>query len=139
MGYYKQSEATAACFDEQGFFKTGDCATLDNDNYVFITGRIKDNFKTAKGKYVAPVAIEKQIVKNEHIELVCVIGSGLPYPIALIQLSEAAKKERKEDIRISLKSTLDNLNATLESHEIIGACWLSKIVGQPITIPPHLA
>lgn len=126
MGYYKQSEATAACFDEQGFFKTGDCAIIDDENYVFITGRIKDNFKTAKGKYVAPVAIEKQIIKNEHIELVCVIGAGLAYPIALVQLSEAAQKERKEDIRISLKSTLDSINTTLESHEVIGAILVIK-------------
>lgn len=121
MGYYKQQEATSACFDEQGYFRTGDCAEIDQDNYVHITGRIKDNFKTTKGKFVAPVPIEKQLSKNPHIELVCVIGSGLPHPIALVQLSEAAEQERKEDIRLSLKTTLENINADLESHEIMGA------------------
>jgi long-chain acyl-CoA synthetase len=126
MGYYKQPEATSACFNEQGYFRTGDCVKVDEDNFVYITGRIKDNFKTTKGKYVSPVAIEKQLFKNIHVELVCVIGSGLNHPIGLVQLSEAAEKERKEDIRLSLKSTLDQLNQSLESHQVLGAIMIIK-------------
>tara|TARA_B100001094_G_C18195006_1_gene810121 strand:- start:1962 stop:3614 length:1653 start_codon:yes stop_codon:yes gene_type:complete len=126
MGYYKQPEATSACFDDQGFFRTGDCAKIDNEQYVYITGRIKDNFKTSKGKYVAPVAIEKQLLKNDHIELTCVIGTGLNYPISLVQLTEAAEKGRKEDVRLSLKSTLEHINNELESHEILGGIMIVK-------------
>ena len=59
------------------------------------------------------------------MELVCVIGSGLNHPIGLVQFSEAAEKE-KEDIRLSLKSTLDQLNQSLESHQVLGAIMIIK-------------
>ncbi|WP_394202363.1 AMP-binding protein [Shewanella waksmanii] len=120
-GYYKQPEITAASFDEDGFFKTGDLCEIDQDGCVSITGRVKDNFKTAKGKYVAPVPIERKLAQDPHVELLCVIGSGLPHPIALVQLSEGAQLQPREEVRASLKATLDSINPNLESHETIDA------------------
>ncbi|WP_028773468.1 AMP-binding protein [Shewanella waksmanii] len=120
-GYYKQPEVTAASFDEDGFFKTGDLCDIDQDGCVSITGRVKDNFKTAKGKYVAPVPIERKLAQDPHVELLCVIGSGLPHPIALVQLSEGAQLQPREEVRASLKATLDSINPNLESHETIDA------------------
>ncbi|GLS84970.1 AMP-binding protein [Paraferrimonas haliotis] len=121
LGYYKQPEATAETFTEDGYLRTGDCASIDADGYVNITGRVKDNFKSAKGKYIAPVPIERKLAQNTNIELMCVIGSGLPHPVALIQLSDAAASADRETIRASLKETMDLVNPTLESHEILDA------------------
>jgi len=120
-GYYKQDEITAASFDEEGFFRTGDLCTIDDDGYVSITGRLKDNFKTSKGKYVAPVPIEYKLAQDPDIELLCVIGSGLPHPIALVQLSEDASLQPREEVRSSLKATLASINPNLESHETLDA------------------
>ncbi|WP_394389939.1 AMP-binding protein [Shewanella woodyi] len=120
-GYYKQDEVTAASFDEEGFFRTGDLCSIDADGCVSITGRVKDNFKTSKGKYVAPVPIERKLAQDPHIELLCVIGSGLPHPIALVQLSEGARLQPREEVRSSLKATLDSINPNLESHETVDA------------------
>ena len=120
-GYYLQEEATAAAFDDEGFFYTGDLCEIDEDGYINITGRVKDNFKTSKGKYVAPVPIERKLAQNSHIELVCVIGSGLPHPVALVQLSEGAALQPREEVRTSLKETLDSVNPHLESHEHVDA------------------
>ncbi|QYJ85876.1 AMP-binding protein [Shewanella mesophila] len=121
LGYYKQPEASEACFDADGFFHTGDLCSIDNDGCVTITGRVKDNFKTSKGKYVAPVPIERKLAQDPHVELICIIGSGLPHPIALVQLSEGAALQPREEVRTSLKATLDSINPNLESHETVDA------------------
>ena len=120
-GYYLQDEATAAAFTEDGFFHTGDLCEIDADGYIDITGRVKDNFKTSKGKYVAPVPIERKLAQDSHIELICVIGSGLPHPVALVQLSEGSKLQPREEARTSLKEPLDSINPHLESHEHVDA------------------
>ncbi|KIO37949.1 AMP-binding protein [Shewanella sp. cp20] len=120
-GYYKQPEVTQASFDEDGYFHTGDLCSIDADGCVTITGRVKDNFKTAKGKYVAPVPIERKLAQDPHVELICIIGSGLPHPVALVQLSEGAALQPKEEVRTSLKATLDSINPNLESHETVDA------------------
>jgi long-subunit acyl-CoA synthetase (AMP-forming) len=130
-GYYLQEEATAAAFDEDGFFYTGDLCEIDSDGYIDITGRVKDNFKTSKGKYVAPVPIERKLAQDSHLELICVIGSGLPHPVALVQLSEGANRQPREEVRSSLKATLDSINPNLESHEHVDAI---VVVTEPWTI-----
>ncbi|QYK05537.1 AMP-binding protein [Shewanella zhangzhouensis] len=130
-GYYQQPEASAAAFDEDGFFHTGDLCAIDEDGCVSITGRVKDNFKTAKGKYVAPVPIERKLAQDPHVELICVIGSGLPHPIALVQLSDGATLQAREEVRTSIKATLDAVNPHLESHETVDAV---VVVNAPWTI-----
>jgi long-chain acyl-CoA synthetase len=129
--YYLQEEATAAAFDADGFFRTGDLCAIDEDGCVIITGRVKDNFKTSKGKYVAPVPIERKLAQDPHIELICVIGSGLPHPVALVQLSEGAALQPREEVRASIKATLDGINPHLESHETVDAV---VIVDEPWSI-----
>lgn len=130
-GYYLQQEATEAAFDADGFFHTGDLCAIDEDGCVSITGRVKDNFKTAKGKYVAPVPIERKLAQDPHVELICVIGSGLPHPIALVQLSDGATLQAREEVRVSIKATLDAINPNLESHETVDAV---VVVTEPWTI-----
>jgi long-subunit acyl-CoA synthetase (AMP-forming) len=129
-GYYEDPEATAAAFTEDGFFRTGDLCRIDADGYVFITGRVSDNFKTAKGKYVAPVPIEDELAKDPHIELSCVMGSGLPQPIALVQLTEEARSNPREHVRSDLKTTIDAVNSRLEPHSVLDAI---VVVSEPWT------
>jgi len=129
--YYKDPEATAAAFTDDGFFHTGDQAEIDANNYVTIIGRVKDTFKTAKGKYVTPVPLERKLVQNPLIELVCVIGSGLPYPVALVQLSEGASGLPKEQVTQSLQETCKAVSAQMESHATLGGIL---VVQEPWTV-----
>ena len=75
-GYYKDAETTAQTFTSDGFLKTGDKGTIDRDGFLTITGRIKDQFKTDKAKFVAPGPIETKLLANKDIEQVCVVGNG---------------------------------------------------------------
>ena len=115
-GYYKQPELGEETFDDEGFLKTGDRASIDEDGWVTITGRVKELFKTTKGKYVAPVPIESRLAKNAMIEQACVIGEGMDQPIALVQLADTEGSSMRE-VRRRLKETLDSVNEELESHE----------------------
>jgi len=116
--YFKQPELTRDVMTEDGFFHTGDRAQWDESVQAYIiTGRVKDIFKSAKGKYVTPVPIESLLSGNPLLEQICVMGSGLPAPLAVVVLSETAQYVPKEDIKSSLQATLDKVNARLESHE----------------------
>lgn len=79
-GYYKNDAATAESFNDDGWLHTGDIGSLDSEGYLTIQGRKKDTFKTAKGKFVAPVPIEKKLFEYSRVEMMCLIGSGLPAP-----------------------------------------------------------
>jgi long-subunit acyl-CoA synthetase (AMP-forming) len=116
--YFKQPDLTREVIREDGFFRTGDRAVWDDSVQAYrITGRVKDIFKSAKGKYVTPVPIESRLSGNPLLEQICVMGSGLPAPLAVIVLSETARNMPKEDIESSLQSTLNKVNSKLESHE----------------------
>jgi len=122
-GYYKDPEKTTEAFTEDGFLKTGDEGYIDDEGFLKITGRIKDLFKTAKGKYVAPSPIEMKFSSNPVLEQVCVVGSGLPQPIALVTLSQIGKKKTPEELVQELKNMLQHVNGSLEAHEKV-----SKII-----------
>jgi long-chain acyl-CoA synthetase len=117
--YYLEPEKTAAVFTADGYLKTGDKGSMDSDGYVRITGRLKEIFKTAKGKYIAPVPIESSLMANSLIEQVCVTGSQLKQPIALMVLSAASKKLSQKQVEQSLLTTLNEVNGTLESHAVL--------------------
>tara|TARA_B100000963_G_scaffold20815_2_gene15694 strand:- start:14023 stop:15654 length:1632 start_codon:yes stop_codon:yes gene_type:complete len=117
-GYYKMENETNQTI-VNGWLHTGDEGFIDDEGFLKITGRVKDLFKTTKGKYVAPSPIEMKISANKNIEQVCVVGDELPQPIALLVLSEKGKNNLHEDIKISLNRTLENINNILENHEKI--------------------
>lgn len=122
VGYYNDVEKTKEAITEDNFLRTGDCGEIDRQGRLKITGRIKDLFKTSKGKYVSPVPIESKLLSNNAIEQVCVVGANLPQPIALIVLSESTKKkisknEGKEACIKALSGFLQELNTTLDAHE----------------------
>ena len=118
QGYYKMEEETNKTIID-GWLHTGDEGTIDGNGFLTITGRLKDLFKTSKGKYVSPSPIEMRLSANKNIEQVCVVGTELPQPIALVVLSERGKNKSKEDLISSLNTTLEIINSKLDSHEKI--------------------
>ena len=121
-GYYKQPELTAESFTEDGFFRTGDRGELRADGMLKITGRTKELFKTAKGKYVAPAPIESLLLANPMVELAMVSGVGQPAAYALVVLAEelrprtadAAVRARVEQ---ELGALLGQVNARVADYE----------------------
>ena len=118
-GYYHEPEMTAQAFDEENFLKTGDMGEIDKDGFLFITGRIKDQFKTDKGKYISPAPIEIKLLANTDIDQACVVGTGVPQPMALVSLSETGKKKTVEELIKSLGATLASINPFLEKFEML--------------------
>lgn len=121
MGYYKQPNETKEAFTEDGFFKTGDRGVIDELGRLQLTGRVKEIFKTAKGKYVAPAPIENKLLQHRGIEQVCVSGAGQPQPHALVVLSEDARARAREGGKQALESELTEhlkqVNAGLDNIE----------------------
>jgi long-chain acyl-CoA synthetase len=116
-GYFKDPETTAAVFTSDGFLKTGDKGEVDSEGFLTITGRVKDQFKTDKAKFIAPAQIELKLLSNTDIEQVCVVGMGLPQPIALVVISSIAMAKSREELKESLEASMINANATLENYE----------------------
>ena len=122
MGYYKEPEMTAECYTEDGYFRTGDRGERDEQGRLKITGRVKELFKTSKGKYVAPVPIENIINNNVHVEMCCVTGSGHPQPFALVLLGEELRPKLsdssvREQIHAELEALLKQVNQEVEAFE----------------------
>lgn len=118
LGYYLEPEKTAETLKD-GWLHTGDKGEVDAAGYLTITGRVKDIFKTSKGKYIAPVPIEVEIAKNLWVEQVCLMGSNLDQPLALIELSPTAREQARDQLAAALESTRQQLNAQLQPHERI--------------------
>lgn len=128
MGYYKDEALTEEVLDDEGFVHTGDLGAIDETGRLKITGRVKELFKTSKGKYVAPAPIENQILLSEAIEAVCVTGSDRPQPFAIAVLSEQARKiadddAKRPELEGSLRAHIEGINRGLDQHE-----RLSKLV-----------
>ncbi|SEB24702.1 AMP-binding protein [Variovorax sp. YR216] len=121
LGYYRQPELTAQSMTPDGYFKTGDRGEEDELRRLKITGRVKEIFKTSKGKYVAPAPIENRFA-HPKVEAVCVTGPAHPQPFALLLLSADARGQLKDSAaREALLAELDELrnmvNDGLEDHE----------------------
>lgn len=126
MGYYKEPEMTAQVMTPDGYLRTGDQGSVSADGFLTITGRVKDLFKTDKGKYISPAPIEMKILKNSDIEQVCVVGMGIPQPIALVLLSASGKAKSKEEIAKSLTASVEEVNPTVEHYEHIKKMVIMK-------------
>ncbi len=120
LGYYKDPEKTAETIVD-GWIHTGDKATVDEDGFYTITGRVKDIFKTGKGKYVAPAPIEGKFARLTGVAQCCLVGRGMPQTLMLMVADEAIKPSVQQ-----LEQHLDNLNNTLESHEKISHVIVCK-------------
>ncbi len=118
-GYYKDPEKTAETFTEDGWLRTGDRGRIDEDGYLYITGRVKDIFKTLKGKYVAPAPIEGAMARNTLIDQLCLVGSGLNQPLLLVSLNDAGRAMSREEAGKNLVADMEIVNGPLEAHEQI--------------------
>ncbi|TCI03415.1 AMP-dependent synthetase [Corallincola luteus] len=125
--YYQDPELTEASFTEDGFFCTGDKGTFNSEIGAYqITGRVKELFKTEKGKYVAPVPLESRLGESELLEQICVMGTLMPQPVAVVVLSETSTKMSNSAIELSLSATLEKINQRLEAHEKIAQIFVAK-------------
>ncbi|MEC8823061.1 MAG: AMP-binding protein [Pseudomonadota bacterium] len=122
MGYYKDEEKTAEAFTEDGFLRTGDKGEIDEMGRLKLTGRIKEIFKTSKGKYIAPAPIENRLMSHDAIEMVCVSGANQTQPHALVVLGEeirpkAADESFRKELEESFKQLIQDVNKTVDPHE----------------------
>jgi long-chain acyl-CoA synthetase len=122
LGYYKQPDATRQALTEDGWLRTGDKGQLDAQGNLRIVGRVKDLFKTGKGKYVAPAPIEDKLVTHAAVEACCVTGANLGQPVALVMLNaEAIQRAMDSAARAALEESLalhmQGVNALLDPHE----------------------
>ena len=122
MGYYKEPELTRQTFTDDGWLKTGDKGMIDETGALRITGRVKDLFKTSKGKYVAPAPIEDRLVIHNVVEACVVTGANLGQPLGIVMLTpEAAKRSadaaQRKEMEASLAKHLGEINARLDPHE----------------------
>ncbi|MCU8406260.1 AMP-binding protein [Vibrio vulnificus] len=124
-GYYKNDIATQEAFDKEGWLHTGDIGRLDVEGYLTIQGRKKDTFKTAKGKFVSPVPIENKLFEYSRVEMMCLIGLGLPAPILLVVPHNFPNFDRDRYERTT-KRVIAKMNAELESHEQIKGVLMIK-------------
>lgn len=99
-GYFKNPEANAAAFTEDGFFRTGDAGYLTDQGDLVLTERVKDLFKTANGKYIAPQMLESRLAENKYIDEAAVIGDQRKFVTALIvpNLSQLRRWAEKHSI-----------------------------------------
>jgi long-chain acyl-CoA synthetase len=136
VGYYKRPDLDAEAFTSDGFFRTGDLGELRADGLLKITGRKKELFKTAKGKYVAPAPIESRLGEDPLIELSLVSGAGQPSAYAMVVLAEAVRPTLNDTaVRSGIGSHLDALlkkvNAGLVEYERLA---MIVVVRQPWSV-----
>lgn len=122
LGYYKEPELTRDAFTDDGWLRTGDKGQLDEQGWLRITGRVKDLFKTSKGKYVAPSPIEDRLIMHPALEACVVAGANLGQPLGIVGLTVAAvgklqQPGEREALEASLAAHLTVINTSLDPHE----------------------
>jgi long-chain acyl-CoA synthetase len=125
LGYFKDPEATRACFTPDGFFRTGDLAGIEPDGQLKIIGRVKEQFKTSKGKYVMPAPIESQLLAHPVVDACCLMGAGMPHPFAVVLLAEETRKitarsAERATVERTLVDLMNMVNTQLDPHEQLG-------------------
>ena len=119
--YYKNEEVTNETLKD-GWLHTGDKGHIDKDGFLYITGRIKDMFKTSKGKYIEPGVLEAYFGNVSEFSQLCVVGLNCDQPLLLAVPSESAK-DNKAAVNTKLTKTLDQINNKLDNYKKI-----SKII-----------
>ena len=122
MGYFKEPGQTRDAYTADGWLRTGDKGQLDSEGNLRITGRVKDLFKTSKGKYVAPAPIEDRLVMHEAVEACAVTGASLGQPLGIVMLNadgitQAGQADGRQALEASLGAHLKAVNDKLDPHE----------------------
>ena len=116
QGYYNNPELSAKTI-VNGFLYTGDMGHLSADGFLTITGRVKDIFKTTKGEYISPSALEMKFTGLDIVDQACVMGSQYPQPFVLIVLSEIGKTMDKSEVNTQLQAILDLVNRDVMEYQ----------------------
>jgi len=124
-GYYKRKELTDETL-RGGWLHTGDKGFIDEDNYLHITGRVVDSFKTSKGKYIEPLTLEYYFGDIKELEEVCVAGLGMSQPLCLAQLSDIGREMSKEDLTNMLTEKFNEINSGLENYKKMSTLIIVK-------------
>jgi len=114
QGYHNLPEKTDQVIDEDGKFHTGDLGRIDDDGYLWILGRVKEQYKLENGKYVAPAPVEEQLKLSQFIDQIMIEGTGCPYNVALIVVDEASLVDWAEEREIAF----DEVDELLEREEV---------------------
>jgi long-subunit acyl-CoA synthetase (AMP-forming) len=115
--YFKNEEMTKETLKD-GWLHTGDMGYIDENGFLYITGRVKDIFKTSKGKYIEPSVLESYFGKITDFQQMCIVGLGLDQPILLAVPSEKAKTN-KEDFNKKMSNYLSEVNKDLDGYKKI--------------------
>ena len=124
-GYYNDIETTNRTI-KSGWLHTGDKGKIDADGHLYITGRVKDTFKSSKGEFIDPAKIEAKFGEVEYIGQMCIVGLGVPQPIMLVNISDLGKKLEKEELIERLKNKLESVNSTLFNYLRVSTIVICK-------------
>jgi long-chain acyl-CoA synthetase len=131
-GYYKNEEATRETITD-GWLRTGDLGRLDEDGFLYITGRKKDIIITAGGKNITPANLENGLKQNQYISQAVVYGDRRPYLTALVTLdpeeiatfandhdlgtTDVPELSNRDEIRELVQKALDEVNSKVARVE----------------------
>jgi len=116
-GYYREPEKTREVITADGYYRSGDLGEIAPDGALRIIGRVREQFKTGKGKFVSPAPIEGQLMENPWLEQVCVLGSGLAQPVAIAVLSDIGRAQPRAALEQGLAALVASINRKLDAHE----------------------
>ena len=119
-GYYKDEEATREVLADDGWLRSGDVGSIDDDGFIVITDRKKDILVTAGGKNVAPQNLENALKTAPLVSQALVLGDGRPYVTALVTVDPAvADGLARGQVQEQVQSIVDRVNADLSPFEQI--------------------
>jgi long-chain acyl-CoA synthetase len=139
QGYYNRPDETRAVMTADGGFRTGDLGCLDDDGYLYITGRIKEQYKLENGKFVVPSPLEEKLKLSPFISNVMIYGDNKPFNVALVAPNLDALKEwaahegiggadkelvESEKVRAKIKEEIDKHSAAFKGYERVRAFTL---------------
>ena len=125
VGYYKSPDKTEETL-AGGWLHTGDQGRIDDDGFLYLTGRVKDTFKTAKGEYVVPQPIEDKFAGLNDVEQMCLLGLGMDHAVLVMTLSETGEARPRDAVRKEVEQRLNAVNPELAGHERIAAVVLTE-------------
>lgn len=125
LGYYNDTETTNNTL-KNGWLHTGDKGKIDADGHLYITGRVKDTFKTSKGEFIDPAKIEALFGQIEYFGQMCVVGLGIPQPIMLVNISDVGKKITKNELIEKLENKLSSVNSKVFNYLRVSTIVICK-------------